>query len=162
MIDDTNSSDDLNGWLWNAVKNRSQLLTPVGLTEEPAKKLLLVHYSVKEGIRPDFTSTRYHWTTHISNRHLNTANSTGNALWYTDLFFLKLWLPAEWDDLDIFNGEHFPPIRAGRTKNGSEIALDFTRGWLGEHGISLSLGERYMGHIKLGIDENTGLFYERV
>lgn len=53
MIDDTNSSDDLNGWLWNAVKNRSQLLTPVGLTEEPAKKLLLVHYSVKEGIRPD-------------------------------------------------------------------------------------------------------------
>ncbi|MBJ4039695.1 hypothetical protein JGD28_24080, partial [Salmonella enterica subsp. enterica serovar Meleagridis] len=102
MIDDTNSSDDLNGWLWNAVKNRSQLLTPVGLTEEPAKKLLLVHYSVKEGIRPDFTSTRYHWTTHISNRHLNTANSTGNALWYTDLFFLKLWLPAEWDDLDIF------------------------------------------------------------
>ncbi len=35
-------------------------------------------------------------------------------------------------------------------------------GWLGEHGISLPLGERYMGHIKLGIDENTGLFYERV
>ncbi len=50
MIDDTNSSDDLNGWLWNAVKNRSQLLTPVGLTEEPAKKT---------SSRPLFSKRRY-------------------------------------------------------------------------------------------------------
>ncbi|WP_336768966.1 hypothetical protein [Pantoea endophytica] len=153
------TTDDENGWLYQTILNQSASLPLIGPTTG-AKEQLLVHYSYLSGIRPDFSSTRYHWTTHISNAQKDTGLSTGGALYWTDVYFIRLSWPADWDFIDIMNGDH-APLRAQGTRAGWEFAVNFHQGWLEENGLSFPLPESHMGHIPLEIDNDTNLFYRR-
>lgn len=153
------STDDENGCLYQTIMNQSASLSPTGLTTG-ATEQLLVHYSYSPGIRPDFSSARCHWTTHISNAKKNTGLSTGMALYWTDVYFIRLSWPADWDFIDIMNGDH-TPLRAKRTRAGWEFAVNFQEGWLRENGQSLPLSPSHMGHIPLEVDYVTDRFYRR-
>lgn len=121
----SNSTDNPKGWLYQEVIRLSEQLEPVGVVG--GNEILLVHYSLLSGVRPDFTSTDFHWTTHISNSQYDTFRSTGLAMPWTDVFLIKLSWSPEWDDIDIANGLH-KPLRAGLTRAGWEFALNFQQG----------------------------------
>lgn len=150
-----NSTDDPKGWLYQELIKLSLQLQPVGVAA--GNEILLAHYSLLCGVRPNFASTDFHWTTHISNCQYDTFRSTGLAMPWTDVFLIKLSWPAEWDDIDIANGLHIP-LNAQDTRAGWEFALNFQEGWLEQNGLSLPLTNTHMGHISIATDPATDLF----
>lgn len=136
------STDDPHGWLFNEIKSRSELLLPLGSTDNYSA--ILTHYSFT-GVRPDFTSSRYHWTSRISNSLNDTGRTTGMALQWTDVFFIRL-------DVDA-------PYTWKNTFPGQEVAMKNWAEWLQKNGISLPLSEQYMGHIPVQIQN--GVFAPR-
>ncbi|MEN4527214.1 hypothetical protein ABEH08_22935 [Pantoea agglomerans] len=136
------STDDPNGWLFNEIKSRSALLLPLG--RPGCYGEILVHYSCT-GKWPDFTSSGYHWTNRISNKHLETGDTAGWADPWTDVFFIKLDVEA--------------PCTWNNTQPGQEVAMENWAEWLQKNGINLPLSKKYMGHIPVQI--KNGVFAPR-
>lgn len=136
------STDNEDGWLFNEIKRRSKLLLPLGSPDNYAE--ILIHYSFT-GEWPDFTSPGYHWTDRISNSLIDSGRTTGLALQWTDVFFIRLDVGA--------------PYTWKNTSPGKEVALKNWAGWLQKNGITLPLSEQYMGHIPVQI--KNGLFAPR-
>lgn len=136
------STDNPQGWLFNEIKSRSKLLLPLGITNNYS--VILTHYSFT-GVRPDFTSSDYHWTSRISNALNDTGRTTGLALQWTDVFFIKIDVGA--------------PYTSRNTFPGQEVAMENWAEWLQKNGINLPLSEKYMGHIPVQI--KNGVFAPR-
>lgn len=147
------STEDEKAWLYSEVINGFKKIKAIGCAEGGVvQEVLLVHYAMS-GELPDFSSTRYHWSTHIATTTDGCFYNTGNAQQYTDLFFIKLGFPFEYDNIDVMNGEIAPVISAGFTQRGIEFALDLNEAWLSTYNLELPLRPDYIGHIKLCISE---------
>ncbi|AZT39723.1 hypothetical protein ELZ88_24710 (plasmid) [Salmonella enterica subsp. enterica serovar Karamoja] len=144
-------TNDASSWLFQEAQKKAKGLRHIGCREEEVRgELILVHYSLL-GIRPDFESRRYHWTTYISSTVPGTFFNTGMGMRYTDLYIIKLGMTSE--DFDLL--ELPPPvINAGPTRRGFELALDITPQWLAGLGIDYPLSDKYMAHIPLDISSD--------